>query len=67
LYKSANFDEDLEEPGTTAQQAGRGRGVGQGTGKGIARVVGSIKVQVKKPRILNKILPTASAGALLSQ
>ena len=51
LYKSVNFDEELEEPGATARPAGRGRGVGQGTGRMIARGVDSTKVQVKRPRI----------------
>ena len=46
-----NFDEELEEPGAMAQPARRGRGVGRGTGRGTARDVGSMKVQVKRPRI----------------
>ena len=45
LYKSANFDEDQEEPAAPARPAGRGRGVGRGSGRGIGRGVGSTKVQ----------------------
>jgi hypothetical protein len=50
VYKSANLTDDLEEPGTSMKQLGRGRGATKSAGRGIGRGAGSTKVLSKKQK-----------------